>query len=209
MGHRARECGRADLRVFKNAPSRRLGAVPKAPFCLVGGCVEGLVVGEEPLGVAPPSVLAHTVPLGVGLSALRESAGPRLRVTRREDRRQGLRAGAAGHAPPSCGADHVGRARAARARLDVEGAGIDRAYWVDAEERPALHDQVLAGGALEPRVWHQSEEQVAAHQLVVVCVLEVDRRDEGPRLGRAALRGDGRGRLGQGDDDLVDLRRRA
>ena len=194
----------ADLRVVEDAPSRRLSAVPQLPFRLIGGPVEGGVVGAEPRGVVFPGVLAQTVPLGVDLGALREGAGPRLQVTRRKVRRQGLRA--AGHAPPICGADHVGRARAARARLGIERAGVGRAYWVDAEER---HVQVLASGVLGLRFWHQSEEQVAAHELLEVCVLEVDRRDEGPRPGRGDLLGDGRGRLGQGDDDLVGLRGRA
>jgi len=143
------------------------------------------------------------VPFDIGLGALREGADPRPRGARREDRRQGLRAGAAGHTPPSRGADHVGRARAAHARLGIERAGI----CVDAEERPALHVQVLDGGVhLGLRFRHQSEEQVAAHQLLEVCVLDIDRRDEGLRPGRGDLLGDGRGRLDQGDDDVVDLR---
>jgi hypothetical protein len=37
-------------------------------------------------------------------------------------------------------------------------------------------------------------------------VLDIDRRDEGLRPGRGDLLGDGRGRLDQGDDDVVDLR---
>ena len=151
--------------------------------------------------MAPTCVLPQLIPLGVGLSALREGAGPRLRVARREDRREGLRAGGAGHAPPSsCGADHVGWARAAHARLGIERASVGRAYWA------ALHVQVLAAGViLGLGFGHQGEEQVVAHQLLQVCVLEVDRRDEGLRLGGGDLLGDGRGRLGEGDDDLVGL----